>query len=106
MESLPIVVIPVSYDGAPCLFAGQVALRTDRRLFAQMDVANALIGRNQVANGVGAIVNDDQLFVGIFLAQEVGNSLYDKCAAVICGHDTTYQRLIFTSYMGGGGGQC
>src|SRR6266536_3319252 len=93
---MPIVVVPVSYNSATCLFTSDIALGTQGGLLAQTDVANTLISRYEVANRVGSIINNNQFFVRIILAQEVGNSLGDKCPTVICGHNATDQRMIFT----------
>src|SRR5690349_11103007 len=90
-------------DRTPCLLTGQIALRPYRCLLTQADVANMFISWYQVINGIGSIVNNDQLFVRVVLAQEVSNGLPYKCAPIVCRHDATHQGIIFTTHRDGCG---
>src|SRR6266487_1133593 len=97
---MPVVIIPVNYDAASCLFTGQVALSSNRDPFLQANVANTFIHWYEITNCIGSIIDNDQFFVGVVLPEEVRNGLFDKCTAVICRHNATDQgnSFLFATY--------
>ena len=51
--------------------AGQIALCPHGQAPLQPNVANPVVIWNQVRYSIGAVINDNQLFFGIILSQEV-----------------------------------
>ena len=69
---VPVVVVPMSDPGAASLLAGEVALGSGVEFALEPEVADARVGRQKIGNRVGAIVDDDQLEVGVILRGKAG----------------------------------
>jgi hypothetical protein len=87
LRRMPVVVVPVRDDVAARGLARPIALRPDRDLLIQAEIANTIILRDEIADRVGAIVDDDQFLGLVILPQEVFNRARDELAAVVRRHD-------------------
>jgi hypothetical protein len=81
---IPVVVVPVGdHAGGLRLRAGQVALGADRAWRAvEADVADPRIVGDEVAHGVGAVVEDQELARRVGLVQEAPDRPRDERAAI------------------------
>jgi hypothetical protein len=87
MRRMPIVIVPVRDDLAARGFTRPIALRPNRDFLVQADIANAIIARNEIADRVSAVVDDDQFLGLVILPQEVFNRTRDELAAIVRRHD-------------------
>ena len=87
---MPVIIVPMSDNVTSCLLTGQIALASDRQPIRYMVIADAFICWHQIANSVAPIVDDDQLFVGIILAQKVLNGVLDEGTTITGWHDATH----------------
>lgn len=67
----PVVVVPVEQDVAGGVLAGEVALGADGVATVEAEVTNGRVVRDEVADAVGAVVEDDEFFFGLILSEEV-----------------------------------
>ncbi len=89
--SVPVVVVPMRNPIPKCVLASKVSLLADAALAGQMKVADAWIGRQQVRDRIGAIVDHDQFQVWIILRQEARQCVRDKRTTIVGGHNATDQ---------------
>src|SRR5260370_27354281 len=99
MWRMPVIIVPVNNNVPSSLLTCQIALSPDSDLTRQADIADMLIGWYKITDRVGAVVNNDQFFVGVVLAQKVFNSLRHGCATVVGWHDAGDQRGCVTSRL-------
>jgi hypothetical protein len=93
VRRVPVVVVPVHDDVATGLAHALVALGAQGEPPRLANVADLGVGGDQVADGVVAVIHDDQLLVGVILAQEVGDGARDERPAVVRRHDAGDQGL-------------
>src|SRR5207249_4110809 len=79
----PVVVVPVEDDVAGGFATREVALGADSVALRQADVADAGVGRDDITYGVGSVINDDELPVGVVLAEEVPERVRKEGTAVV-----------------------
>ena len=89
---IPVVVVPVGDEFAVRQLAGQIALGANAQTLRQPLVADIGLRRDQIGNTVLAIVENDQLGVGVILHGKQRQRLWDKLAAVGGGHDAGDER--------------
>src|SRR6185437_12496141 len=90
---IPVVVVPVGDPGAAGLLAGEVTFRTCVELAVETEVADARIGGKKIGDGLRAIVDDDELKVGVILRIETSERYGDESAAIVRRHDATDERV-------------
>jgi hypothetical protein len=84
---MPVVVVPVHDQVAAGQPDALVSLGAQRETLGETDVPDLRLLGNQVRDIIVAVVQDDQFFVGIILAQEVSDRPRDKLPSVVCRHD-------------------
>src|SRR2546421_3665559 len=98
MRADPVIVIPVSDQRSTRHLAGCVAFGAKDEPPRERGIANGWIVGNAVGHAIIAIIEDEELTVGIVLSLEVADRLRDKAPSVEGGHDATHQR----AHAGGG----
>ena len=91
-RSVPIVVVPVGDDLTPGVPAGDVTLFSDARPFGKMNVADAFLTFEEVADRFGAVVNDDELFVRVVLVEETTKGNANERTSIGGRHDARDER--------------
>ena len=61
-----------------------VVVGPNRMAVRQAHVANAVIPRNQIGYGIVTVIEDEQFAVGVILAQEILDGLWNQAVPIGC----------------------
>ncbi len=90
----PVVVIEMGDDLAGRRVAGCVPLGAERSPSGQPHIFEPVVAGQQVTDCPLAVINHDELLVGVVLAQEVPDGLLDELRAVPGRHDAADKRRV------------
>ena len=99
--TVPVVVVPVSDEIARAISQARLRL-APRSCDWETGVANSGRTLEEIADGIGAVVDDDEFFPGIALSLKTGEGEVDEAAAIVGGHDAGDERELWGQAEGAG----
>lgn len=95
MRRGPVIIVPVHDKAAATPPDAFIAFEAEALLLCVAGIADARVVRDEVDDGVGAVVENDELALGIVLREEGADGARHKGTPIRGGHDAGNERVLF-----------